>query len=66
MAAAGDRENMIGDIPQKIAAFYSPQGGSGKTILAYSCALALCKKRYRSLFKSGGVWLYRTFVPGGI
>ncbi len=43
MAAAGDRENMIGDIPQKIAVFYSPQGGSGKTILAYSCAL-LCAK----------------------
>lgn len=43
MTAAGDRDNMVGDIPQKVAAFYSPQGGSGKTTLAYSCAL-LCAK----------------------
>lgn len=49
ITAAGDRDAMGGEITQRVVAFYSPQGGSGKTTLAYSCA-ALCAKNSTAVY----------------
>lgn len=39
MTVTDERGNMSGNMTRKVAAFYSPQGGCGKTTLAYCCAV---------------------------
>lgn len=49
ISAAGGGAVAEGDSPSRVAAFYSPQGGSGKTTLAYSCAM-LCARKGTTIY----------------
>lgn len=49
MAAVSGRDNGSGNKAQKIITFYSPQGGSGKTTMAYICAL-LCARNGSGIY----------------
>lgn len=49
LSAIGGKESTGEGRPNKVVAFYSPQGGSGKTTLAYICAL-LCARENTSVY----------------